>query len=381
MLRRSVLAAACGFVIAASAHLLFVALRRAGRPAALDRLGVSRHLQRPRRHRRQAQRARRLRAEAVLVLPGAALPRSFLPLPLVLFGLPALLRRAHAHALGALAMAFGACIGVVVLSVPAVKEPLYVLSVAPLLYVLAGVCLAELDSDTRTSIDPANTAVVQAVTGAGRAQRGCACGSAHLVGVAGADRALRVAAHAPACWRAASRCGVGITPSASSRARCSRAARSPWACSRRCEHACPPARASARSLQRCARCWHERAPRIRASSRRRAEILMGYLQRAGSDWPAAPGAGANEAARRSARSDRRARGLRAFVFSPEQLAQPDLRRADRAARASSPRAALCRTSAEGYRVFASRAAVVRVPVSDRVGSGIRAARNSVSPAL
>jgi hypothetical protein len=82
--------------------------------------------------------------------------------PLVLFGLPSLLRRNRAHAIEALAMAFAACLAVVVLSVPAVKEPLYVLAVVPLLYILAGVSLAELENDTNKD-RPANAAVVQTV--------------------------------------------------------------------------------------------------------------------------------------------------------------------------------------------------------------------------
>jgi hypothetical protein len=85
----------------------------------------------------------------------------FYLVPLTLFGLPALLRRTRPQAMLLLATVFGACMGVVVLSVPAVKEPLYVLSVAPFLYMLAGTSLAELDDDS-TKYGPANVTAVQA---------------------------------------------------------------------------------------------------------------------------------------------------------------------------------------------------------------------------
>jgi dolichol-phosphate mannosyltransferase len=72
---------------------------------------------------------------------------AFYLLPLVLFGLPAMLRRARSESMAVLAMAFGAGAGVVLLSVPAAKEPLYVLSVQPLLYALAATALAEVEHD------------------------------------------------------------------------------------------------------------------------------------------------------------------------------------------------------------------------------------------
>jgi hypothetical protein len=82
-------------------------------------------------------------------------------LPLILFGLPALLRRTRAFAVTALAMAFGALLGLVALSVPAAKEPLYALPVVPLLYALAGTALAELEEDGPKHA-PANRASVKA---------------------------------------------------------------------------------------------------------------------------------------------------------------------------------------------------------------------------
>ena len=60
--------------------------------------------------------------------------------------------------------AFGAALAVVMLSVPAVKEPLYVLAVVPLGYVLAGVCLAELETDDKKH-GTANRAVASLCAG------------------------------------------------------------------------------------------------------------------------------------------------------------------------------------------------------------------------
>jgi hypothetical protein len=62
----------------------------------------------------------------------------------------------------ALAMAFAASVGLIVLSVPAAKDPLHVLGVVPFLYLLAGTSLAELETDA-PKYRPANVATVQAV--------------------------------------------------------------------------------------------------------------------------------------------------------------------------------------------------------------------------
>jgi hypothetical protein len=83
--------------------------------------------------------------------------------PLTLFGLPALLRRTRAHAITALAIALGACLGMVVLSLLGLNEPRYALAVTPFLYLLAGTSLAELQSDA-SMYRPANRATIQTVT-------------------------------------------------------------------------------------------------------------------------------------------------------------------------------------------------------------------------
>jgi hypothetical protein len=162
LLRRSVLAAAAGFALSASAHLVFVAVVApddlphwigsvylgifSGRGVTGGKLSAIAGYE----------------PKSFLYYPALLYREHFYLAPLVLFGLPSLLRRNRAHALEALAMAFAACLAVVVLSVPAVKEPLYVLAVVPLLYVLAGVSLAELENDTSKD-RPANVAMVQAV--------------------------------------------------------------------------------------------------------------------------------------------------------------------------------------------------------------------------
>jgi hypothetical protein len=65
-------------------------------------------------------------------------------LPIICFGLPALTRRPTVKKRALVAIVFGALLALVVLSVPAVKERLYVLAAVPFLYVLAGLCLAAL---------------------------------------------------------------------------------------------------------------------------------------------------------------------------------------------------------------------------------------------
>lgn len=160
-LRRSVLAALSGFALTAGLHLLFVAIAS---PSDLPfwvksvYLGI---------FSGQGVTGSKLSALSLYVpkplwyYPAVLYRDHFYLVPLTLFGLPALLRRTRPQAMLLLAMVFGACMGVVLLSVPAVKEPLYVLSVAPFLYLLAGTCLAELDDDS-TKYTPANATAVQA---------------------------------------------------------------------------------------------------------------------------------------------------------------------------------------------------------------------------
>lgn len=160
-LRRSVIAGTLGFCVAAAAHLIFVAIAA---PEDLPHWIGSVYFG---LFSARGVTGGKLSAAADYVpqplsyYPALLFRDHFHLLPLVLFGLPALLRSSRAYAVTALAMAFAACLGVVLLSVPAVKEPLYLLPVLPPLYMLAGTCLAELERDA-PKYRPANVATVQA---------------------------------------------------------------------------------------------------------------------------------------------------------------------------------------------------------------------------
>jgi len=161
-LRRSVTAIAAGFLLSASAHLALVAvlspqdLRHWIESVYLGIFSGSGVTGAKLSGTSDAS------AQPVWYYPAVLYRQHSHLLPLIAFGLPALLRRGHVHAVSALAIAFGASLGVVALSVPEVKEPLYVLAVAPPWYALAGVSLAELESDSPMH-QPANRATVEAV--------------------------------------------------------------------------------------------------------------------------------------------------------------------------------------------------------------------------
>jgi 4-amino-4-deoxy-L-arabinose transferase-like glycosyltransferase len=306
LLRRSVAAAACGFAISASAHLAFVALISpgdlphwlrsvylgifSGHGVTGDKLSaLGRYAQKP-----------------FWYYPARLYRDHFYLLPIALFGLPALLRRGHAHALGALAMAFGACIGVIVLSVPAVKEPLYVLSVAPLLYLLAGVSLAELESDT-SKHRPANAAVVQAACMLAAFSVLCIW-IAHGIGsVPGTRYAwLHTAGMAACCILGA--VWVARQQLTSALLACSALAIGVLAA---IDYAEPPPR-NERALAVALRTPLDRAaPAYPSFVAPNHKIITGYLQRAGAEWPPKDPDGVVDAS-----------ALRAFVVGPDQLAQP-----------------------------------------------------------
>ena len=331
MLRRSVFAAAAGLVLTASAHLAFVA---ATSSSDLPRWVGSVYLGIFSGHGVTGDKLSALRQYATKPFwyyPARLYRDHFYLLPLVLFGLPALLRRAHAHALSALAMAFGALIGVVVLSVPAVKEPLYVLSVAPLLYMLAGVSLAELDGDT-TKHRPANVAIVQAalvlaalsalcvwISLLARASSPAATQYAwlHTAGVIGCCVAglcwikRRQLATAVLACAAITLCTVAVFEGARPAA---------------------PQRALSAALSPVLK---DAAPAYPSFVAPHSKLLTGYLQRAGSEWPVRTAPPSNTPA------------LRAFVFGPEQLASPD--RAEFARKLAQTTREV--TAPPGYRVF------------------------------
>jgi dolichol-phosphate mannosyltransferase len=332
LLRRSVAAAALGFAITATAHLVFVAatspgdLRHwvgavylgifSGHGVTGDKLSaLGRYTDKP-----------------FWFYPARLYRDHFYLLPLALFGLPALLRRGRGHALGALAMAFGACVGVIVLSVPAVKEPLYVLSVAPLLYMLAGVSLAELESDSQKH-RPANAAVVQAACGVALVSVLCVW-IAHVLARSPAT-ALYAWSHAAgmlACCVAGA-AFVARRPLTTAVLTCCALAVCALAAA---DYAQPPDR-SRRALANALQPWLQDAePAYPSFAAPDAQILTGYLQRTGRDWP-----------------DREplpeGAALRAFVLSPARLAQP--RGAGLAHALSARMHEVAVPEAPGYRVF------------------------------
>lgn len=151
-LRGSILAASAGFALTAGAHLAVVAVTHpedlgdwvssvylgifSGTGVTGDKLSaVGRYAGKP---------------EPPWYYPLQLFRDHFHLVPLILFGLPALVRRARPRGVAVLAMSFGALLSLVPLSVPAVKEPLYALAVAPFGYLLAGSALAELATDAPT---------------------------------------------------------------------------------------------------------------------------------------------------------------------------------------------------------------------------------------
>lgn len=281
-LRRGVLAAAAGFVGAASLHLLCVLVLS---PGDLGRwlshvyLGL-------------------FSGEGVTAakLSGAAdqparpafyylalLYRDgFQLLPLVLLGLPAMLRRARSESMAVLAMAFGAGAGVVLLSVPAVKEPLYVLSVQPLLYLLAATALAEVEADDKKHRTPnaaaAYAAIALAVLAtlgvwlfAGDARAGgLPYPSVHMAGTVAACAVAMLVARG-----SDSRAGLALT------AACA-AALLAYGVAMLSEPRPTPERALAEALRGELAGAEPAYPSFVAPHSR---VLMGMLGRAGTDWP------------------------------------------------------------------------------------------------
>jgi hypothetical protein len=251
-------------------------------------------------------------------------------LPLVLIGLPALLRRTRTYAVTVLAIAFGALLGVVLLSVPAVKEPLYVLAVLPPLYMLAGTCLAELERDS-ARYRPANTATAQAGIAIAALSAIAVwitrAGSALQLEYAWLHSAGMLASAAVAAFWIARRQVMPAVIVICALALAGGALRGVAA--QRSEYA---------SLARAiAPCLDSAEPAYPSFVAPHSKLLMGYLGRAGRDWPAA----AHALELLSAPS------LQVFVFGAEQ-------RGDRALDSVVER--LERSEAElrvgrGYRVF------------------------------
>jgi hypothetical protein len=161
-LRKSVAAGGVGFVLTASAHLVFVAfVAPHDLPAWLSSvyLGIF-----------SGQGVTGGKLSAIASYAKHERPMTYYPLvlyrdhffllPLALFGLGELLRSPRPRTSRLLAMIVGALIAVVALSVPAYKEARYVLAVTPFLYALAGLCLAAF-ARAPDKLRPATVAVVR----------------------------------------------------------------------------------------------------------------------------------------------------------------------------------------------------------------------------
>ncbi|HEX4351633.1 MAG TPA: glycosyltransferase, partial [Polyangiales bacterium] len=143
-LRRSVAVGAVGFFATALAHLAFISIVApqdlsdwlgsvyfgivSGRGVTGAKLSLPPEIA----HRQHS----------ALYYPLVLYRDHFFLLPLSLFGLGELLRVPQLRRSRLLAMVVGALVAVVALSVPAFKDPRYVLAVVPFLYAFAGLCLA-----------------------------------------------------------------------------------------------------------------------------------------------------------------------------------------------------------------------------------------------
>jgi hypothetical protein len=162
-LRRSVMVGGIGFVLAASAHLLFVALTS---PADLSVWVSSVYLGIFSGHgvtgaKLSALTAYTQKPRSVLYYPLILYRDHFYLLPLCLFGFGELLRVPQVRRSRLLAMIGGALVAVVALSVPAFKDARYVLPTAPFLYALAGLCVAAL-ARSPDKLRPGTRSVVRA---------------------------------------------------------------------------------------------------------------------------------------------------------------------------------------------------------------------------
>jgi hypothetical protein len=141
-LRRNFALLCAGFVLTASAHLVFVMLTA---PQDLSPWIRSVYL------------GPALQPRSAFYYPLVLYRDHFYLLPVLVLGLSELLRMSQPRSVRMLATLAGACLSLVVLSVPAVKQPAYVLAVQPFLYALAALSLgALLRSSAKTG--PANDA-------------------------------------------------------------------------------------------------------------------------------------------------------------------------------------------------------------------------------
>jgi hypothetical protein len=282
--RRHVLVAALGFGLCSTLHLGWVALRA---PGDLGLWVESVYLGIFSGHGVTG-------AKLSALGPYAAIPRPvwFYPaqlyrdhpflLPLCLFGLPALGRGARAPRSSLLAMIFGGLLGVVILSIPEVKEPLYVLSVTPFLYMLACLSLASLSADVDV-YHRSNASVVKAVN--------LLCvtlicvsvlwfvmrtppGSASWLELGGHAAGLLLPLVVGTCWIR----GLGLLRPLFA---CAGLALLGWTVAQKLTRAVPP---HAQLAQALSPLLTDAAPEQASFGAPHSRILMGYLHRAGRDW-------------------------------------------------------------------------------------------------
>jgi dolichol-phosphate mannosyltransferase len=162
-LRKSVAVAAIGFVITACAHLAFVAaVSPADLPVWLGSVyfGIfSGHGVTGAKLSALADYARH--QHSPLYYPLVLYRDHFFLLPLCLYGINELLRVPQLRRSRLLAMIGGAVVALVALSVPAYKDPRYVLAASPFLYAFAGLCVAAF-ARSPDKLRPATVSVVRA---------------------------------------------------------------------------------------------------------------------------------------------------------------------------------------------------------------------------
>jgi putative flippase GtrA len=162
-LRKGVAVGTLGFAISAAAHLGFVAIASPhDLPAWLGSVYLGIFSGRGVTGGKLSALADYAHHEhSALYYPWVLYRDHFFLLPLTLYGLGELLRVPQLRRSRLLAMILGALVALVVLSVPAYKEPHYVLAVQPFLYAFAGLCVAAF-ARSPDKLRPATISVVRA---------------------------------------------------------------------------------------------------------------------------------------------------------------------------------------------------------------------------
>ena len=162
-LRKGVAAGALGFVVTATAHLAFVSIvSPADLPVWLGSVYLGIFSGRGVTGGKLSALADYARHDhSALYYPWILYRDHFFLAPLSFYGLGELLRVPQQRRSRLLAMIGGALVAVVALSVPAYKEPRYVLTIQPFLYAFAGLSLAAL-ARSPDKLRPATISVVRA---------------------------------------------------------------------------------------------------------------------------------------------------------------------------------------------------------------------------